>query len=149
MFRKKNVLKKSLGFLLITSILVSVIISVMVTANADTTHFKSSEFKCKCCGKLPSGGISQDLMNKLEVLRSKLGNRKITIVSGYRCPSHNKAVGGAKNSQHLYGRAADIIVEGVAPSTVANAAESIFSNGGLGRYKTFTHVDVRGYKARW
>lgn len=145
MVNKTKILKKSMVFLVAFSILMSLV----VISNADTAHFKSSEFKCKHCGKLPAKGISQDLMKKLELLRTKLGNKPVTVVSGYRCPIHNKAVGGATNSQHLYGTAADIQVAGVSPSKVAAAAESIFAKGGLGRYKTFTHVDVRGYKARW
>lgn len=34
----------------------------------------------------------------------------ITVNSGYRCPELNKAMGGAKNSQHMTGEAADITV---------------------------------------
>jgi uncharacterized protein YcbK (DUF882 family) len=48
----------------------------------------------------------------------------------------------------MYNTAADIQVS-VAPAAVANAAETIFGDGGLGRYSSFTHVDVRGYHARW
>jgi uncharacterized protein YcbK (DUF882 family) len=89
------------------------------------------------------------LLFRLEALRAKCGNNKMYITSGYRCSSYNAAVGGASSSQHLYGKAADIKVSGVSSSTVANKAESIFANGGLGRYSSFTHVDIRGYKARW
>ena len=112
-------------------------------------HFKYNEFRCKCCGKLPDQGIDPNLILKLEFLRMILGNKPITIVSGYRCPIHNKQVSVATNSQHLYGRAADFIVKGVNPSDVAKAAELVLYNGGLGRYKDFTHVDSRGEKARW
>jgi uncharacterized protein YcbK (DUF882 family) len=57
-------------------------------------------------------------------------------------------VGGARGSQHLYGRAADIVVKGVKPSVVADYCEAI-GMGGIGRYTTFTHIDVRDKKARW
>jgi uncharacterized protein YcbK (DUF882 family) len=112
-------------------------------------HFKYDEFRCKCCGKLPPQGIDPNLILKLEILRMLLGDKQIIIRSGYRCPTHNKAVNGAPKSQHMYGKAADIAVMGVVPSAVAAAAEPVFLNGGLGRYKDFTHVDSRKEKARW
>ena len=112
-------------------------------------HFKYKEFRCKCCGKLPDQGIDPNLILKLEFLRMTLGDKQIIIRSGYRCPNHNKQVDGAPKSQHLYGRAADIIVKGVKPSDVAKAAELVLYDGGLGRYEYFTHVDSRGSKARW
>lgn len=112
-------------------------------------HFKHNEFRCKCCGKLPSGGIDPTLVLKLEILRKVLGDKPIVIRSGYRCPKHNEKVGGAPKSQHLYGKAADIMVQGITPSEVANIAEAIFYDGGLGRYKEFTHVDSRGKRTRW
>jgi uncharacterized protein YcbK (DUF882 family) len=118
-------------------------------------HFSEDEFRCKCCQSLPPGGIAVELIGALENLRAILGNEPIHILSGYRCASHNKKVGGAKNSQHVLGRAADIEIDSAYPYTVAEAAETIpeFADGGIGRYETFTHVDVRGCygqrKARW
>jgi uncharacterized protein YcbK (DUF882 family) len=57
---------------------------------------------------------------------------------------------GAKNSQHLKGTAADIVVKGITPERVAKYAETLLpKSGGIGRYKTFTHVDVRSVKSRW
>jgi zinc D-Ala-D-Ala carboxypeptidase len=44
----------------------------------------------------------------LQPLRDKLGT-PVKVNSGYRCPSLNKAIGGAKKSQHMTGHAADII----------------------------------------
>ena len=74
------------------------------------------------------------------------------ILSGYRCPKHNKAVGGAKSSQHMLGTAADIVVEGVSVGDVAIAAGAVLGDrGGIGRYLKhgFVHVDVRRNRARW
>lgn len=113
-----------------------------------TAHFSQSEFRCPCCGSL-GGGMKTSLLLRLEALRAKLGGKSITVNSGYRCSKHNAAVGGEAGSYHMQSVAADIQVSGVAPSTVANNAESIFGNGGLGRYSGFTHVDVRGYNSRW
>lgn len=45
--------------------------------------------------------------NILQPLRDAWG-QPIVVSSGYRCEKLNKAVGGAKNSQHLFGEAADI-----------------------------------------
>lgn len=44
----------------------------------------------------------------LEEIRELLG-RPVHISSGYRCPELNKAIGGAPNSQHMSGNAADFI----------------------------------------
>lgn len=48
--------------------------------------------------------------NILEPLRARL-NEPIRITSGYRCDKLNKAIGGAKNSQHLDGKAVDFTVD--------------------------------------
>lgn len=108
-----------------------------------SANFKLYEFECNHCGTVK---ISPELIEMVQKVRNHFG-RPVTINSGYRCPTHNKAVGGAANSQHLYGTAADIVVSGVSPSKVADYCES-FADG-LGRYKTFTHIDCRGHKARW
>ena len=47
-------------------------------------------------------------VNLLEKLRMINGNKPLFLSSGYRCPRLNKAVGGAKNSQHMRGMAADV-----------------------------------------
>lgn len=113
-----------------------------------TDHFAPWEFKCRHCGSL-GRGMSKALLLRLEALYVKLGSVPIWVTSGYRCPVHNSRLSGAAaNSQHMYNTAADIQVS-VAPAAVANAAETIFGDGGLGRYSSFTHVDVRGYHARW
>lgn len=44
---------------------------------------------------------------QMELVRAALGERVITVSSGYRCPALNRAVGGAKTSAHLTGDAAD------------------------------------------
>ena len=71
-------------------------------------HFKLSEMACK--DGTDKVLYSTDLMCKLEQLRA-YGGFTITINSGYRSASHNKKVGGATNSQHTKGTAADIVVK--------------------------------------
>ena len=85
----------------------------------------------------------------LQKIRAHFG-KAVIINSAYRTTAHNKKVGGTSNSQHLYGTAADIKVSGVAPKLVADYAETLLPNtGGICRYSSFTHVDVRKEKARW
>lgn len=113
-------------------------------------NFKAREFDCKDKYRTRApNGMSKELIIKLERLRHELGDRPVTITSGYRTPAHNKLVGGASNSQHLYGRASDIKVKGVSPSKVYEVADRIFAKGGVGKYPTFVHVDTRGYRARF
>lgn len=109
-----------------------------------TPNFKAGEFFCHC-GKCQDQKIDLDHVKKLQKLRDSL-NSSISINSAYRCPEHNKKVGGAPKSQHVDGTATDITVKGMKPDEVADASESF---DGLGRYDTFTHVDSRGTKARW
>ena len=74
--------------------------------------FKKSEFKCPC-GKCNGygEGIATTLVQTLQDLRNKYG-KSITITSGYRCPTHNKKVGGTTNSKHTQGLAADFYMSG-------------------------------------
>ena len=112
-----------------------------------STNFKVKEFACTD-GSDPIF-IDSDLVNVLQKIRAHFG-KAVTITSAYRTPSRNKAVGGETYSQHLYGRAADIKVNGVTPAKVAAYAETLLKNkGGIGIYSTFTHIDVRATKSRW
>lgn len=108
-------------------------------------HFDRSEFVCKCgCGL---DTVDFKLVEMLEQVREHFGT-PVTINSGCRCPAYNAKIGGEKASQHMRGRAADIVVRGVLSSVVADFCETL-APGGLGRYNNFTHVDSRDGKARW
>jgi len=123
---------------------------IILDGPTEITHFKDDEFRCKHCGKLPSGGIDKRLLVMLEQLRIRIGNKPIIITSGYRCPAHNKAVGGATNSQHMYGKAADILVKGMSPRELEKYCDKLFENDGVGLGgATIVHVDTRGYRAGW
>lgn len=112
-----------------------------------STNFKVKEFACTD-GTDPIF-IDSELVTVLQNIRTHFG-KAVTITSAYRTPTKNKAVGGTAYSQHLYGKAADIKIKGVAPGTVAAYAEKLLPNkGGIGTYNTFTHIDVRSTKARW
>ena len=100
--------------------------------------------------------VDEVLTVVLQCIREHFG-KAVTITSGYRTPAHNAAVGGAKSSQHLLGRAADIQVAGTSVEDVAAYAESLMPDwGGVGRYPVkagrttgWVHVDTRADKARW
>lgn len=113
-------------------------------------HFHAGEFKCNCCGRIHPDGVPDLLIDFLEEIRDHFGGKPVNINSGYRCPAHNASVGGASGSRHMEGDATDIWIEGVSPSLVYDyACEIIGGCGGVGKYDTFTHIDVRGTKARW
>ncbi len=110
-------------------------------------HFIETEFGCRCACNMVR--VNVKLLAMLEKLRHILGGAPITVTSGYRCPAHNQAVGGAVSSRHLLGNAADITVANATPAQVADMAETL-GFPGVGRYRNFTHVDVRpGGPARW
>lgn len=112
-----------------------------------SANFKVKEFACTD-GSDPIF-IDTELVNVLQKIRSHFG-KAVTITSAYRTPGKNKAAGGQTYSQHLYGKAADIKVKGVAPKKVSAYAEKLLpKSGGIGTYGTFTHIDVRTTKARW
>ena len=116
--------------------------------------FKVRELRCR--DGSDSVMVDETLTVVLQCIREHFG-KPVTITSGYRTAAHNAAVGGAKSSQHLLGRAADIRVQGVSVEDVAAYAESLMPDwGGVGRYPVkagratgWVHVDTRAEKARW
>ena len=111
-----------------------------------STNFKVKEFACQD-GTDPIF-IDSELVEILQKIRTHF-KKPVTITSAYRTPPHNKSCGGTTYSQHLYGKAADIKVQGIAPKDVAKYAETLLGDGGIGIYNTFTHIDVRTTKSRW
>lgn len=108
--------------------------------------FKPHEFACKCgCGEQH---VTEELLRELDNIREHFGV-PVSILSGRRCVKHNRKVGGAVQSQHLFGTAADIVVKGVSPAEVHRYLVGKYSGGGIGKYNSFTHFDVREGYARW
>lgn len=104
-----------------------------------TKNFNEAEFKCKCCGTIK---YDEQLVIRLQILRNLIGVPLI-ITSGYRCPAYNKRVNGHKNSNHMSGLAADIYPSDRSKlAELIRLADLVFYDGGIGRYKTFVHVDT-------
>lgn len=120
-----------------------------------STNFALSEF-ASADGKAPNGDVLKnltELAKQLEVLRSHI-KLPIMVTSGFRSKEHNAKIGGALNSYHVLGMAADIKVKGMSPVQVAHAIELLIKDGkmkegGIGIYRTWVHYDHRNTKARW
>jgi len=120
-----------------------------------TPNFTIWEFQSKDGAPFPLEVLKnlKKLAENLEVIRAEIG-RPITITSGYRSPEHNKTIGGAKFSEHITGRAADIKAKGITTTELKKTIERLISEGkisegGIGFYPTWIHYDIRGTKARW
>lgn len=126
-------------------------LNALQQSDGSTVHFDFSEFTDRVSGTFAGGKLStaatkenaRRAMYKLEALRKKLGNVPITVNSGFRSITHNAQVGGASDSMHLYGTAADLGVPGVPNRTVYQKAETC----GFSGLETYTedhqHVDSR------
>jgi zinc D-Ala-D-Ala carboxypeptidase len=126
-------------------------LNALEQSDGSTAHFNFSEFTDRVSGTFDGGKVSASAakenarraMYKLEALRKKLGNTAITVNSGFRSIAHNAQVGGASDSMHLYGTAADLDVPGVSNRTVYQHAETCGFSG-LERYDVdHQHVDSR------
>lgn len=111
-----------------------------------SANFSANEFACRCnrCQKIR---IDEALVAQLQQIRDHFG-KPVVITSGYRCPSHNLAVGGTSSSYHTKGQASDFYIKGVPPMAIAQYAESI-GVPGIGLYDDFVHIDTRMKKSYW
>ena len=151
---------------------------------AVSPHFQLGQFLCKQAGGPPEYLVlRQPLLQKLEEVLARVNSQgheahTFTLLSAYRTPSYNAAIGNETSfSRHHYGDAADIFVDADGDGrmddlnrdgrhTLADArwlgrlVESVQNDsddliGGLGTYQptsahgAFVHVDVRGFEARW
>lgn len=123
-------------------------------------HFIVEEFDCNDGTEVPAAyyeALKYLCRTFLEPLHAAYG--PVTINSGYRTPNYNASVGGASNSFHIYTAhddddpAADVACAKGSPSQWHTKLDSIRQahggNGGLGRYSTFCHIDLRDYPSDW
>ena len=106
-----------------------------------TKNFSEKELACRCCGVCK---VTIGLMAKLQELRDEFG-KPLNLTSGYRCPEHNKKVGGVPNSYHLKGMAVDIDMSKIRGFDRYKLISLVFSLGftGVGIDKEFIHIDVQ------
>lgn len=120
--------------------------------NRLSDNFSLAEFACRgknCCHQVL---VDQRLVEYLQQIRDHFA-KPVTVNSGYRCPVHNRRIGGAAGSFHTKGMAADISVADTPPAQVAAYAQQL-GIGGIGLYETdadgyFVHIDTRESKAFW
>ena len=108
-------------------------------------NFHVKEFACK--DGSDTIYIDTMLIYYLQKIREHFG-RPVQIHSAYRTAAYNKKIGGAQESQHIQGKAADIQIDGIEPKRIYDYANSI-GVGGLGLYPAFVHIDCRVGRARW
>lgn len=124
-----------------------------------SVHLSWAELACHDGTPYPATSTDRALAlaREFEVIRNRCGDRPITVLSGYRTPAWNRKVGGARQSQHVEGRALDLrpptgmtVAEFHALILACARGESSKIRG-LGHYVTFVHIDIRESKrlARW
>lgn len=87
-------------------------------------YFRREEFRCRC-GKCDTlNRLHKPLVDVLDKLRHQAGV-PCDITSGVRCEAHNRAVGGAVNSYHCRGRAADFRLQGLSAQRSMSMIRSI------------------------
>ncbi|GAA4565452.1 D-Ala-D-Ala carboxypeptidase family metallohydrolase [Micromonospora coerulea] len=119
-------------------------------------HFSYSELDNGCGRSGWSGGPLSSTatranavrtMWKLEALRRSLGDKPLYVTSGFRSIACNRQVGGASDSQHLYGTAADLVPRGSSLCQVARTARNRGFSGiygpGYPGHSNHVHVDSR------
>ncbi|MFN2571633.1 MAG: D-Ala-D-Ala carboxypeptidase family metallohydrolase [Gemmatimonadales bacterium] len=141
-------------------------------------HFQLKQFLCKQSGSYPKYVVlNEALLQRLEhllELANAAGYQTSTfyVMSGYRTPAYNHALGNVMYSRHTFGSAADIFIDadhngrmddlngdGRSDERDAEVLYRLFDgsqgSGGLGKYHAtashgpFVHVDIRDRRARW
>lgn len=124
-------------------------------------HFIVEEFDCNDGTPVPAAyyqALKDMCRNYLEPLHAAYG--PVTVNSGFRTPGYNASVGGASNSFHIYTAhdtndpAADLACAKGSPSQWHAKLDALRQahyggNGGLGRYSSFCHIDLRDYRSDW
>lgn len=102
-------------------------------------NFTPREIACRGSGTIK---VSIVAMDKLQALRTKL-DKPMVVHSAYRSLSHNRFVGGARDSLHMSGIAFDISMEGHDPHVFEwEARQAGFSGFGFYVRQNFMHIDT-------
>jgi len=124
-------------------------------SNQMSKNFKKSEFKCRDGTNVPAELMDnlEELVENLQIIRDHIAV-PMRIISGYRSPKYNRKIGGARKSQHMKAKAADIVVRSLKPVELREIIinlikEGKIKKGGVGLYRSFVHYDTRGWNARW
>lgn len=91
--------------------------------------------------------MDEAFLDKLQAFRERVG-RPVRITSGRRTAARNARVGGVPDSEHLFGRAVDLQVDGMRPSALRRMAEEVGFTG-IGIYKQHLHVDTGTRQKVW
>tara|TARA_B100000424_G_scaffold231400_1_gene193692 strand:- start:242 stop:646 length:405 start_codon:yes stop_codon:yes gene_type:complete len=123
--------------------------------NQLSKNFKKSEFRCRDGTDVPEDLMNNllELVENLQIIRDYI-DKPVRVISGYRTPKYNRKIDGARRSQHMKARAADLKVSGVSARELHEIITGLIKKGkikkgGVGLYKTFVHYDTRGWNARW
>jgi len=118
--------------------LITDVVQLQSYLSEKTKYFSYTEFICPCCKNVK---IDSKIIDIVIQLRDYL-QRPIIISSAYRCPKHNREVGGKPNSAHLKGKALDIVVE---DSHTRYKVIQFLINNNISRFgiaKKFIHFDI-------
>ena len=104
-------------------------------------NFKKSEFKCRDGTDVPDDLMNnvRELVENLQIIRDYI-NTPIHVISGYRTPKYNRRIGGARKSQHMKAKAADLRVKGMTPKELREIIiclikEGKIKTGGVGLHE--------------
>lgn len=123
-----------------------------------TKNFRLEEMTCRDGTPVPADLIdnARAICERAQVLRDELG-QVVKVTSGYRTPTYNAKVGGAKGSLHKTARALDLTSAGYTAEQLAEVYQRLIDegkvpDGGLGVYPRpwggWIHIDT-GRPRRW
>lgn len=114
-------------------------------------NFELKEFNCKCGEPVPTEYIKNVTVLAwiLQRIRDHI-NQPLIINSGYRTEEYNRKVGGSNNSYHKTAKAVDFFAPALSSEALYHEIVHLMLSGaiphiGIGVYKTFVHIDIRGH----
>lgn len=120
-----------------------------------TPHFTLEELACHDGTPYPQAWVASravPLCEAAEFIREQCGF-PLVVNSGFRTESYNRSIGGARNSQHVQGRALDLHPQRGSLKVLREAAQRARELGlitGIGFYSDFVHIDTReGPNVTW